>query len=140
MRRWDPEVLQYVSQRIWADTNFVKEVARRNKSLLQQASTGKYGVPSDLAAEKRLALLVIGQNPDQLCYAAESMRRDADVVLAAVRKNGEALRHAHEELRRDRRVVIEAVRQNPQSLRHAHPSLQMMGAGGHAAAVKKLLG
>lgn len=140
VKRWNPEVLQYVSQQIWADTNFVKQVARRNKSLLQQASIGQYGVPSDLGAEKHLALLVIRQSPEQLCHAAETMRRDKDVVLAAVRKNGETLRHAHEELKKDREVVIEAVRQNPQALRHAHTSLQMTGAGGHAAALKKLLG
>merc|ERR1712050_436542 len=98
-KRWDPEVLQYISPCVWADTKFVKEVARRNKGLLEQASIGQYGGPSELGSEKHLTLLVVSQSPEQLCHAAEPMKRDTDIVLAAVRKNGEALRHAHEEVK-----------------------------------------
>ena len=45
-------------------------------------------------------------------YAAEKLRSDRTVVLAAVRNNTAALRYASDELRGDREVVREAVKRN----------------------------
>jgi len=139
-KRWNPEVLQYACDSLWTESKFIKAVARRDHELLKRASTKQQGVPSALTRDKGLVLEVVGESPEQLCHADDSMKRDVDVVLKAVGRNGEALRYAHEDLKKDRRVVAEAARQNPHALRHAHPSLQMTGRGGRSQALKELLG
>ncbi len=50
----------------------------------------------------------MGENGGALQHAAEALRADREVVLAAVRQAGVAFRYAAQPLRGDREVVLAA--------------------------------
>ena len=52
--------------------------------------------------------MAIGQNGCALRWAAEDLRADRDLVLAAVRQNGRALQYASNNLQVDKEVCMEA--------------------------------
>eukprot|EP00931_Biecheleriopsis_adriatica_P063364 TRINITY_DN3834_c0_g1_i6.p1 TRINITY_DN3834_c0_g1~~TRINITY_DN3834_c0_g1_i6.p1 ORF type:complete len:263 (-),score=66.71 TRINITY_DN3834_c0_g1_i6:349-1137(-) len=63
----------------------------------------------ELKADKEVALAAVKRDGWALRYAAASLKADRDVVLAAVRQKGMALQYVAEELTADREVVRAAV-------------------------------
>eukprot|EP00971_Amphidinium_carterae_P112089 2220206-Amphidinium_carterae.1 len=59
-----------------------------------------------------------------LQFAADSLRGDREIVLAAVQRDGDFLEHTTEALRADREVVLAAVRGEMPSFEYASESLR----------------
>ena len=72
-----------------------------------------------LGLEKQRMLDHVAQNGDALEYAADELKGDREIVLAAVAQYGPALQHAAAELKGDREIVLEAVAQNGRALEYA---------------------
>ena len=78
----------------------------------------------ELRADREVVLAAVRQHGRGLEYAAEELRADREVVLAVVRRDGWALGCAAEELRADREVVLAAVRQHGRGLGYAAEELR----------------
>lgn len=82
----------------------------------------------------RLALTRTGK---AIRYAAEELRANKEVVLAAVSQDGHALQYASEELRDDQDIVFRAVTQNASSLKWASSKLQSLLSSDENEAVEE---
>jgi len=79
----------------------------------------------ELRADRGLVLAAVRSDPRALGCAAAALRADRSFVLEAVRLDGLALQFAAEGPRADAAVALAALRQNWRSLRHADLSLRM---------------
>ena len=77
-----------------------------------------------LRGDHEVVLAAVKQSADVLEYAAEELRGDREVVLAAVKESGDALEHVAEELRGDREVVLVVVKETGNALAHAVEELR----------------
>ena len=59
-----------------------------------------------------------------LAFAAESLRKDPDIVHAAVERDGTMLTHAGPGLNADKHLVLAAVKQNGCALKCANHALR----------------
>ena len=78
-----------------------------------------------LRANKAVMLAVIqDEGGYALQFAADVLKRDREVVLAAVTRWGPALKYADEGLRADKEVVLAAVGHSSVALKHAAEELK----------------
>ena len=77
-----------------------------------------------LKSDRELVLAAVQKNGKVLAHAADSLKNDRELVLAAVQQSGQALSYAAVPLKGDREVVLAAVRRSGQALAYAAVTLK----------------
>jgi len=62
-------------------------------------------------------------------YAADNLKSDKEVALAAVRESGSALQHASDNLKSNKEVVLAAVRMDGNALQYASDQMRSRFVG-----------
>ena len=73
----------------------------------------------ELKGDRKIVIAAVSQDGRALHFAAEELKGDRKIVIAAVSQEGRALQFAAAELKGDREIVIAAVSENGLALRYA---------------------
>lgn len=91
---------------------------------LQDGTLSLEGLDDAAREDRELVLVAVGRSGRELAFAAEQLRADQEVVLAATLRDPLALEFAAPALCDDRPAVLQAVRRCGQALQHASARLR----------------
>ena len=115
-----------LNNKSWIDNHLKNKKVLRNLILLVPVIGNIIYVIYDLVNTiifyKTLSLVKL--NPVALKYAADELKKDREIVLAAVKNDGLALEYAADELKKDRDFILAAVKINGLALEYASDELK----------------
>ena len=126
----NPDVVENVVQKKASALQHATPEHKKNKKIVQAALRAdgdalQYADP-ELRSDKDTVILALqhARTAGVLKWAADQLREDRAVVLAAVTKKGSALRYAKGDLRNDRDIVLKALSDNPNAYTYASAELK----------------
>ena len=109
--------LEYASDRLKSDYNFILNSVKKNGDVLQFAN-------KKLRCNRKILLEAVKNDGCSLKYTNYNLKNNEIIVLEAVKNDGHALQYANNRLRNNRKFVLEAVKNEGMALKYASEILR----------------